>query len=324
MSNPAADLFPSSTLVMFAFVSLIIYIFLLRPILPSENAANRTRTTGAPNANNGQGVRGQQQQVNPNANNANGWDRPQQTRSRAGNLSEAAMQLLSECASIPPHCDDSNCKAGAGINGCSVLVDGLVSFRFTKAAGVASTKPPPPQPEASNEAAAAAAAAATQAIRKERARLLSRVGGSSGAQTLAPPLRGSTVVVSLPHADVGCAKLQRVLFLLATYYNVFVVVDVSDNSEITKESLLKALRSGVDLTEMVLPSHRVLLASKICGRVALVRQLQRVELMIDFHPDVKEQLGRFGYRVFVYGDNIGNGNSKDSSVSLLGAELLGS
>jgi hypothetical protein len=88
------------------------------------------------------------------------------------------------------------------------------------------------------------------------------------------------------------------------------------------------------LTEAVLPSHRILLASTIAGRVAFVLQLHRVEWVLDFDALVEAQLTRFGYRVFLYANNNHNSNVKNknnnknedesSIVSALGVELLSS
>lgn len=50
----------------------------------------------------------------------------------------------------------------------------------------------------------------------------------------------------------------------------------------------------------VLPSHRIVAASTVAGRVAFVRQVQRVGLVVDFDPAVHEQLSRFGHKVMVY------------------------
>lgn len=78
------------------------------------------------------------------------------------------------------------------------------------------------------------------------------------------------------------------------------------------------------LSEAVLPSHRILLASSVTGRVALVRQLASVELVVDYHPDVRNGLERFGYRVSLVSDWAStfaslssSGSSSDAASSTL-------
>ena len=124
--------------------------------------------------------------------------------------------------------------------------------------------------------------------------------------------------------------------LLATYYNLLVLVAVpaaSEGKEFTAEDrarAVQALRGGTSndesshsqlLTPELLPLHRIVFTSTVTGRVAFVRQLQRIELVLDFDPEVKGLLSRFGHRVIVYGgDNDSRSNS--SSVSKLGRALL--
>jgi hypothetical protein len=129
----------------------------------------------------------------------------------------------------------------------------------------------------------------------------------------------------------------RVIKGLATYYNVLVIVavdnkdDNDDNSnsnsnhryESTQKihaQVVQTLRSsssdeeGVGggeknddslllLSESILPSHRILLSntkSSAVGRIALVRQLSsNIGLTIDFNPEVKLQLEKFGYNVSI-------------------------
>ncbi|OEU06562.1 hypothetical protein FRACYDRAFT_254420 [Fragilariopsis cylindrus CCMP1102] len=131
----------------------------------------------------------------------------------------------------------------------------------------------------------------------------------------------------------------RVIKGLATYYNVLVIVAVDDNDnddntnsnnhhryESTQKlhaqvvQTLRSSSSGDDeegvgdggekkddslvlLSESMLPSHRILLSntkSSAVGRIALVRQLSsNIGLTIDFNPEVKLQLEKFGYNVSI-------------------------
>jgi hypothetical protein len=107
---------------------------------------------------------------------------------------------------------------------------------------------------------------------------------------------------------------------LATFYNVIVLVAVDStvlgdttsnttnnkNDAFTKlhAQVVGQLRSAYQsvLSEDILPSHRILLSSTITGRVALVRQLSKVALVVDWDPSVKEQLTRFGHSVTLVDD----------------------
>jgi hypothetical protein len=153
--------------------------------------------------------------------------------------------------------------------------------------------------------------------RRERARIFARIfskGGSGGR----PPNRGANIVVTIHHTEINSSKLQKVLFLLGTYYNLFVMIDgsgvssASDNeTEMTK--MVKTMRSqllnqGLQASEAseytlnaeILPPHRIAFASTCKGRVAFVRQLHGAELILDFEENVIKELERFGFRVLGY------------------------
>jgi len=54
------------------------------------------------------------------------------------------------------------------------------------------------------------------------------------------------------------------------------------------------------LPPSVLPSHRIVAARTVAGRVAFCRQLHtRMEWMIDFDPAVQADLSRFGHKVSI-------------------------
>jgi len=69
---------------------------------------------------------------------------------------------------------------------------------------------------------------ATMAIdRRERARVFARMfspsgGGGRVTPPRAPPDRGANVVVTMRSDDARCVRLQKALYLLGTYYNLFV------------------------------------------------------------------------------------------------------
>jgi hypothetical protein len=225
------------------------------------------------------------------------------------------------------------------------LVDGLVGFRHTQASSVV------PEDNA-------------MSVRKERAKILSKlvvlkqssINANVNPNVTAPPTKGATIVVSVPHDQVACDSLRRIFYLLGSYYNLLVILAVPEPTDVSatemehleqqKKELISRLRGTNDddddattasstllLTEAVLPSHRILLSSTIAGRVAFVRQLNRVELVVDFDGLVETQLTRFGYRVFLYGSETKEASfsslkaapaSNESILSALGGELLSS
>jgi len=85
--------------------------------------------------------------------------------------------------------------------------------------------------------------------RRERARVFARIfsktdGGNGGR----PPNRGRLICVTVHHDEINSSKLQKVLFLLGTYYNLFVVIDRSGLSstcgdEMEMTSVIKTVRS---------------------------------------------------------------------------------
>merc|ERR1712238_378686 len=70
--------------------------------------------------------------------------------------------------------------------------------------------------------------------RKDRARIFTKLFSpirTKESGILKPPSRGSNVVVSVPEKDVACRKLRHGLFLLGTYYNLFVLLCLDDDEE---------------------------------------------------------------------------------------------
>jgi hypothetical protein len=174
-------------------------------------------------------------------------------------------------------------------------------------------------------------------LRQERAKILSRLfenvtsssspsgSGSIPSKEIRPPSKGGTLVVGLSYNQIvdgatvaSMDIVTRVLYSLATYYTVMVMVQVplkDASAGLSRDYLaaerlhqevvtrLRTISSRGDdgsqyyLSESVLPSHRIMLSSSVTGRVALVRQLASVELVVDYDPEIRTQLERFGYRV---------------------------
>lgn len=184
-------------------------------------------------------------------------------------MSEAAQEILHECQSKPNHVATS--AAMTGLGGCNILLSesGLVAFSHTQASLVVPTD--------------------TNALRQDRVKILSRLctGGNL------PPTKGETVVVSVSQADLGESLLSKILYALGTFYNLVVIVAVDSE----KAEVIEYLRQSELLSEEVLPSHRILRSSTVTGRVALVRQVNKVALVVDWDSEVESQLTRFGYKV---------------------------
>ena len=200
------------------------------------------------------------------------------------------------CTQLPSHVAVP--AAAVAENGTNLLGgDGVVAWKFLNAAAV----------NAKDEDDA----------RRDRALLLARLWTSS-----TPPKKGSTLVISIPMDSVNCAYQRYGLFLLATYYNVFLILvqdaapdlklqeqrrqdamailrgDAPDrpNSSIQGRSSSKCMDA---LSLDALPTHRILSSTTVAGRVALGRQLQAVAVL-DYDPEVQSLLSRFGHAVILY------------------------
>ena len=221
------------------------------------------------------------------------------------------------CRRVPSHVSLSSAKIAVN-GGSNVLVDGIVAFRHTKAFFE--------EPSITEEQ--------LRENRKDRAILFSKLLDDSSS----PPSKGSTVVVSFQLKDVGCSHLRRVLYLLGTSYSLFIIIVVIENSDfegVERENVILRLRGESTqethenddvigtkveiLDENVLPTHRIIASNSVAGRVAFVRQLQRIELMVDFELEVKQLLSRFGHRVIFYGKE---NNDLPTGCSKLGGMLI--
>lgn len=255
-----------ATLACFGVVSIVLYLFVLKPLALSGQQEARHR----PLANGGGAASG-----GPAA-------------------SRRADAAAWPCATrMPPHATKLD----------ALLIDGMVAFRSTTAATYETSQ--------SN-------ADVLAANRKDRARILSRILTCDSKMT--PPPRGGSILVSIPAEDLDCAMLRRVLFLLATYFSLVVIISVTENTKDEEfTQLVKKLRGpdSTALPEAVLPSHRIVAAQSRTGRIALVRQLGRLEFVLDHEEEVKTELDRFGFKVFVYG-----GDSRQAGMSRLAAQLM--
>ena len=231
----------------------------------------------------------------------------------------------------PPHLVTTH---PGGPSSSSCLVEGIIPFRRTHANGYeANLVQDQPQRQQGEDGGAVS-------IRRSRARLFARLLNSSitGAKSNTPPARGSNVVVSIPSGDVACPKLQHALWLLGTYYNLFVVLCLSSTSEEggggvdvseKERSMLCGLRSslrsqgagseGRQVSQEILPDHRIVAVRTLGGRVAFVRQMHRPEFVLDFDSEIRVQLERFGFTVLLYGQGR---EQKQGEGSLLGNALM--
>lgn len=287
--------FSSGSALLFAVVSFILYWLFLRPTAAPTTGTGNTGTA-TPTNNHTAGPTSTPRRPRPQPA-AAVHDAPRVQHQY--HMSQAAAEILSECQSKPKHVSSS--IAAVGLGGSNVILSdsGLVAFAHTEAASVVS-----------NDSAAS--------VRQERAKILSRLchphpgasasGSSSGATP--PPLKGSTLVVSISQATIkGSSCLPRILYVLGTFYNLVVIVGVDDSNILGNKGgnaadgaalqteLVEQLRGSSSLSEDILPSHRILVASTVTGRVALVRQLAKVAMVVDWDPEVDSQLTRFGYKV---------------------------
>lgn len=199
------------------------------------------------------------------------------------------------------------------------LLNGIVPFRSTPANGYENRL----QKELSSDDLIVT-------NRKDRARIFARLFSLTATDDgikKPPPNRGANIVVTVYTDDASCDKLQKALMLLGTYYNLFVLVDGSDlggksmkeQREIVRtfrEKMINAKNkeqtkagSSYHLNDQILPPHRIVFLSTTAGRVAFVRQLNGVELVVDGSTLVRDELLRFGHRVLVYPKGGGDGSS---------------
>jgi hypothetical protein len=301
------------TVVAIGLVSAALYLFWLRPLLPgTAGRAQRVAPAGTAGAARASAAQAAATASNDNNNNANAPSKPKE-----------------KCTRTPPHVAPDSAELAVN-GGSNILIDGLLAFRHSRAATWEKQLD-----------------AADQTLnRKDRARILSRLleEESPASSSSAPPAKGSTIVVSIPVEDVGCSKLRRILYLLATYYNLLVILAVPSAPSKEERTKLIAKLRGLDedddkkkksssgrstpaastqlLPVDALPDHRIIVSSTSAGRVAFVRQVSRIELILDFDPEVKNILARFGHRVIAYGDNLEDEARDTADTSRLGRQLF--
>ena len=248
--------------------------------------------------------------------------RPQQTVTREDD-EEGIDYFLKSLARVPPHHTPRSSSSTSRV----LSHDGIVPFRFTKAATVEAKQAQVSSLSSNN---GTVTATGTTGIademflnRKDRARILAKL-----FKKLDPPAKGSMLVLSIPSSQIGNAnaKLQRILYLLGTYYNLFVMVNCDNDQEDKDQKELNhndyekdkercafliaklydsEYQSRQILTEDVLPSHRIVVTKSVASRVAFVRSFPKAPDYIigsdnDCHLEEEEMqtlLTKFGYRV---------------------------
>jgi hypothetical protein len=299
------DLLSISTAVISGIITLIIYVWIIRPFLSTQQRQPQTASASL-------------QQV--------------------GNTSaQSLIPSISKASRVPCHLSEPSARI-ASSGGANVLRDGLVAFSHTKAFVTGEQESTDP--------------ANASIHRTQRAKVLAKLmayteqddNNNNGKATIAkaktvlqaPPAKGSTLLVSVPADQVGCHKLQRVLYLLGTYYNVILILGVaSESKSVDRAKLIEQLRGATAagnsksqqgqsdaLPSEVIPDHRIILSSTAKGRIALVRQVERVELVLDYDPQVEMQLRRFKQKVITYGMSASMSSVSSQASSVLGNELL--
>lgn len=282
-----------------ALITLFVYVLFLKPTAQNnetnDNATNNNRTRERQRQRGGRRVPPSPQQ-----------QAPQQPTRRRHQISDNALEILSTCQSLPPHVTPTTKTKSIG--GFDILSEnGLVSFSSTTMAAAQSK---PPKSDASLQQ------------RKERAKILSRLFAAThkdfGKTLPAPPSKGSTFVIGISKERhlldaTQRSSLLKVIRGLAAHYTVLVIVSVEAAPKTSSTSYeptqnlhseaVQLLRGQDDLSESVIPSHRVLLAGSSTGKVALVRQLStNIGLTVDFESTVQDELERFGYDVAIVED----------------------
>lgn len=299
-----------------ALVSLVIYVLFLRPTTNNNNSdANTEQGQPQEQQNAAQALAGRAPNTIATATNRPGPRRVGNynqipTRNALGTatnqlrqrpvhvtpiLSENATEILQKCQTKPPHVKGSiSATRDLKIGGSNILVDGLVAFSSTNASSLSS-----PMEEDSTM---------KKEIVRERAKILSQLLRTTMLK--APPSKGATIVLGIQQKRLDGkdgSVFTKVLSNLSTNYTVIVIVKVENekngkisNHSSTKETherLVRQMKRDNIISESKLPSHRILVASSMTARIALVRQLASVALVVDFEAEIKTQLERFGYHV---------------------------
>ena len=326
VSNNNSVLFYSS-IVLFAVISWAIYKFVLTAnsnndnntaITPTSSQAAATSSSAAARAGGG-GL--------PAGNNNSGTSGGNAINNN-NNKEEDDTETSIFTYRFPPHLNISSSqqKGGPMIDlSSSHLYQGIIPFRSTFASGY--------ETRLSSSSSSSNNKEEEEDIiitnRKSRARIFAKIFSIKLASDR-PPGRGSNVVVVIsyhPNVDDGagggiakCEKLQKSLMLLATYYNLFLLVNVvNDNNEVQhnnqggdhnsneeeekrRRDMVRQFRSdllnitnsttnsngsssnntddGNKLNSQILPPHRIIFTSTSEGQVAFVRQLVDTKLVL--------------------------------------------
>ena len=209
---------------------------------------------------------------------------------------DGILAMIRQTTRVPPHYYS---------NGSNRMHDGVVPFRQTLASRYDSSL-------SSSE---------LFQHRKDRARIFTKLFSPPSTKV---PSRGSCMVISLQSSTTDTAtdtdtnhdNTLRVILLLASFYNVFVLLHISSSSSTTMDTndtndkkkqecnLQQQLENNIPSS--VLPSHRIVQTTSHVGRVAFCRQLpKQPDLVIDFEDIVSSQLTRFGFHV-VISKHLGN------------------
>ena len=288
------------TIILFAIISCLLYKFVLSPGAPTE-----TLTTPASPA------------VVTTSNNT-AASVASQTSSETRNINSKSNHddyFSYGTHRHPPHLIVPD-KWDKSTSLTKYVLNGIVPFRSTAANGYETRL----QKELSSEDLMAV-------NRKERARIFARLFSSTASEDGSkkpPPNRGANIVVTIYPNDASCAKLQKALMLLGTYYNLFMLVDgaaigtkqPNEQREYVRNFRQKMLITKNDAPEAshqlnshILPPHRIVFLSTTAGRVAFVRQLNGVQFVVDMDEKVTKELKRFGHRVLLYPGEGSDGTS---------------
>ena len=215
---------------------------------------------------------------------------------------------------------------------------GILPFKYTLAATYEMRAPGSSSEDASGKGKSSSVQLRN---RKDRARMFTKLfDPNRSGESLPPPGRGSNIIVSVPVYEIHCPKLRRALFLLGTYFNLFLLISLIDEEDnessenkatsknykddkLKMDELIIKMRGGnnevgVGLPEEIIPPHRIVGTRSISSKVAFVRQLPKLPaFVLDFEAEMSTQLSRFGFKVLTYSPS-----KKGSSISGLGAEML--
>jgi hypothetical protein len=200
--------------------------------------------------------------------------------------------FLKQHTRLPPHHLSTSADSTRQIH------DGVVPFRFTKASifesKMSRSADTNPSPILEN--------------RKDRARIFSKLFGARDV-----PSRGANIVISIPVPDCQNENLHRALFLLGTYYNLFLMIVLNDEGHISdysedkerSERIVSKLFSTDALPKDIISPHRIVVTRSVASRIAFVRSLPKnadctpYVIAYENEDELSVQLTKFGYKVIL-------------------------